>query len=404
MKPGHVFARSASGLALAVGIVVAVALSAAPARAQGTLLQFQADVDQIARQARPSLVMVIASRTVVAANRLPGQPERRLHTRVGSGVAVAEDAILTTASVVLGAERMLVRTDNGLEVEAELRGMDPIFNLAVLHVAGLRLPPLRFAEGRPAQIGDWVIALGTSYRGQFTQSVGTVAYRYREPRQSLLQLTNTVYPGNSGGAALNTRGELVGIVQGELGAPAPGGRSESIEHRPGGMSFVLPVETVRPVFESLNRDGRVRHGYLGVTTRGAIVESETEPGARIPIGALVESVVVGGPSQRAGLRHGDLIVAFDGERVEYPEQLARWVATTRPGTAVSLVWVRDEIQRTGRAVLAESPEVVPPWVLQASQPTPAGGPPSRIADLEREIRRLSRELERLKSQTAPSAH
>src|SRR5262249_6932615 len=141
----------------------------------------------------------------------------RIHTRVGSGVAMREDEVITTASVVSGAEHVSIRTDNGLECEATLVGIDPIYNLAVLRVSEIRLPPLRFSEGPPPGAGDWVITLGTSYRGQPTQSVGNVAFRERDPRFGTLQLTNVVYPGNSGGAALDTRGELVGIVQGDLG-------------------------------------------------------------------------------------------------------------------------------------------------------------------------------------------
>jgi len=239
-----------------------------------------------------------------------------------------------------------------------------------------------------------LISLGTSYRAQPTQSVGNVAYRYREPHQSLLQLTNTVYPGNSGAAALNSRGELVGIVQGELSPPEPAGTDSDVERRPGGASFILPIETIRPVYESLRKQGRVPHGFLGVRTRPASVPS-VSGGAKTPIGALVESVVPGGPAESAGLKPGDLIVAYEKERVEYPEQLARWVAATRPGATVELVWVRDEVGHTSRTALGESPDPLPLWVLNDTDADTAQ-PPVRVSELEREIRRLSDELERIK--------
>ncbi len=391
-----------SGLAvvLLAGLALPAVLLLAPraVRAQGTLSAIEADVDQIARRARPSLLTVIAQRTVVTRKLPSAPPVRRPHSRVGSGVAVAPSEVLTTASVVLGAEKLVVVTDNGLQVEARLAGMDPIHNVALLDVPGLVLPPLRFAK-RLAQPGDWVIALGSSYGATMTQSVGNIAYRYREPHTSLLQLTNQVYPGNSGGAALNSRGELIGLVQGELGTPEGPGAGTEDTHRPAGMSFVLPAEDIVPVYQVLRRDGRPHLGYLGVSTRAGYVESESEPGERVPLGAIVEATQAGGPAARVGLRKGDLIVAYDGERVEYPEQLARWVAATAPGTVVELVWARNDMRRSGRVALTESPTPIPSWMQVGAEST-ATTP--KVADLQARIRQLNREIDRLRGRQQDS--
>jgi serine protease Do len=388
--------RSSVPVGGAALVAVIVLLAPSGAWAQGTLSALQTDMDQIARRARPSVVTVIAQREI-RKQAAATSGEKRQRTRVGSGVAVEEDGVLTTASVVMGAERVFIRTANGLQVEAEVVGLDPIFNLALIRAPSLRLPTLRFGRPGDAEVGSWVISLGTSYRAQPTQSVGNVAYRYREPHQSLLQLTNTVYPGNSGAAALNQRGELVGIVQGELSPPEPADRDPAGERRPGGASFVLPVEIVRGRFESLRATGRVVYGFLGVRTRAASVPGG-ENAKPTPIGALVESVVEGGPAQRAGIRTGDLIVAYEGERVEYPEQLARWVAATPPRTLVDLVWVRDDIGLNGRTLLGESPDPIPQWVTRDLDSEP-DVPPVRISELEREIRRLSDELSRIKDRS-----
>jgi len=184
------------------------------------------------------------------------------------------------------------------------------------------------------------------------------------------------------------------VMQGELSPPEPAGTDSDVERRPGGASFILPIETIRPVYESLRKQGRVPHGFLGVRTRPASVPS-VSGGAKTPIGALVESVVPGGPAESAGLKPGDLIVAYEKERVEYPEQLARWVAATRPGATVELVWVRDEVGHTSRTALGESPDPLPLWVLNDTDADTAQ-PPVRVSELEREIRRLSDELERIK--------
>lgn len=389
-----------AGIALAAALAGVAGFDARPARAQGTLSAIEADVDQIARHARPSMLTIVAQRSVAAENTGREAPAgRRVHSRVGSGVAVGVDEILTTVSVVLGAEHVIVLTANGLQAEATIAGIDPIRNIALLRVSGLRLPAVRLSS-RPANLGDWVIVLGSSYRGAPTRSVGNIAFRFRDPGTSLLQLTNEVYPGNSGGAAINSRGELLGLVQGELGSPEAPGRRERGERRPGGMSLVIPSEDILPSYEALRRDGRVQLGFLGVSTRGAFVDSDTQPGLRVPIGAIVEHIQPGGPADKVGLRKGDLIVAFEDQRVEYPEQLARWVAATAPGTVVKLVWAHDEMQRIGRVALAGSPTAIPSWMQLKVGTRPASAPsgesPRRIGELQDEIRRLSAELGRLR--------
>ncbi len=365
-KRGYRAGRRAAWLA---GILVL--LLAPSARPQAAPSAPPDGVEAIANQAARSVVTVSAQRTEPRSRPRPARSAPRVYTSVGSGVAVEENVILTTASVVLGSERIVVRTANGLEAEAQLAGMDLIFNVAMLRVPDLQIPWLKPAAV-PAQLGDRVIVVGTSYRAQSTQSVGMVEFVYREPRTSLLQLTNIVYPGNSGGAALNPRGELVGIVQGELGAPDPG-IGGTADRRPGGSSIVMPIRQVWPVYESLKRDGRMHHGYLGVSTRAEAVRSEIDS-AVVALGARVESVQAGGPAERVGLRPRDLIVGFESERVEYPEQLARWVAETPPGTAVTLVWVHGDERRSGRVALAESRDSLPAWALGGLRGSPKPSP------------------------------
>jgi serine protease Do len=352
------------GFALAALALFALAALPAASHAQGTLSAIEQDVERIARRARPCVVTVIAQRTTGR----QGQT-RRLHSRVGSGVALSADGIVTTASVVLGAERVLVVTENHLQAEARVVGMDPVRNLALLRPEGLELASLPLAS-KPAVSGDWAITLGNSYGGAPTQSVGNVAMRFSEPGTSLLQLSNEVHPGNSGGAALNSRGELLGLVQGELGAPAAPGQRERAERRPGGISFAIPVEDIVPFLDGLAKYGRVRHGMCGVSTRAAFVTSASDPSDRVPLGALVEAVQPGGPAARLGLKKGDLVVAFNGVKVEYPEQLARWVAVAGPGAEVKLVWVRDELGREGSVKLDEAPSAIPSW-MRAEPVAPA---------------------------------
>lgn len=383
--------RSGLSRALQAAVVALTLWLPAHAFAQGVLSALETDADQIARAARPSVVTVVARRSMDSENGRASRP--RYRTRVGSGVAVESDLVITTASVIHGATRIQIRTTNGLSSDATVVGADPISNVALIRIATVRLPRLSFATRRPAREGDWVMTIGTSHlRTEIVQSVGTVAYRHDSPRLPLLQLTNTVYPGYSGGAVLNVHGELIGIVIGQLSSPS-GGVADM--QRFGG--FVLPSETVEPIYRSLRDLGRVPHGYLGVSTSAASVPSESEPGTRVPVGALVESVQPGGPAEAAGLRPGDLIVGFERVRVEFPEQLARWVAMSPPGSSVELVWVRDEARRAGRAVLTESPDSSPSWAALGTPRKAATPSDPRIADLERQIQKLSHELDRLKA-------
>ena len=398
--PRHPVARPGPRSGWLVLLVALSALIPQISPAQGTLSSLETEIDRIQRAARPSVVTVIARSEVVRSGATADRPQRRVYTRVGSGVAVGVQEILTTASVVMDAEHVWIRTTNDLQVEATIAGVDPISNLALLRVSSVRLPPLRWADGKPARDGEWSLTIGTARfrRDEVTSSIGTVSYRHQDPRLALVELTNRAYPGFSGGAVLNARGELMGILQGELDPDSPWATGHDAGAA-GDVSFMLPVESARFVYETLRTEGRVRHGFLGVNTKAESVESDTQKGLRVPIGARVESVIPNGPAARLGLRRGDLIVGFEGVRVEDPTQLAHWVAATLPGTPVEFVWVRDDLQQSAWASLPESPDVRPEWAVAQSRvqdSVPATTENARISALEREIQRLNRELARLK--------
>ena len=386
---GHRFAAAVLSCALLLGIPVAHG-----PQAQGTLSAIETDVDLILATTRPSVVTIVTVRDAPEGVRTDLQAS----TRIGSGIAIAEDEILTTASVVDRASHIWVRTSNRLQFQALVVGSDPISNVALLRVPGVVLPPARFALSRPPRLGDWVIAVGTTrdVHDRSAHSLGTVTFRHRDPRWPLWQLTNLVYPGFSGAPVVSARGELVGMLQGELD-PLSQAELPPAERVAPGASFMLGVDDLRTIYLSLHREHRVRHGYLGVSSRAVSVEAESEKGARVPLGVEVLDVTAGGPAARAGLKRGDIIVAFEGVPVEDPVQLGRWVTATPPGNAVRLVWVRDELRHEGRPVLTESQAAVQDWASPgplAVATSEAQG--TRIADLERRIERMNRELARLR--------
>lgn len=395
----HVHAMRGRRAARAWVLAVAAVLSLAPAAlAQGTLSALESDVDVILASTRPSVVTVVCVRNAPEGVRTDVLPT----TRIGTGVAVSENEILTTASVVDHASYIWVRTSNRLQLQALVVGADPISNVALLRVPGVKLPPMRAAANRAAKTGDWVIAVGTARdtHDKGAHSLGTVLFRHRDPRLPLWQLTNVVYPGFSGAAVVSARGELVGMLQGELDPgsaadPSPGAT---------GVSFMLSYDDLKTVYQQLEREGRMHYGYLGVSSRAVSVESESEKGAKVPIGVQVLDVTPSSPAERVGLKRGDLIVAFEGVPVEDPMQLGRWVTASTPGSAAKLVWVRDELQHEGRAVLSESKSAIPEWATPGTMAATAGGSSSgaHIADLERRIERMNRELARLRSSSPDS--
>ncbi len=398
MRPRLVSGRLAALVAATLALSAWVVSSP---RAQGALSALETDVDLILATTRPSVVTVVSVYDAGPGSR----PDSRLATRVGTGVAVAEDEILTTYSVVGQSRQIWVRTSNRLQLQAMLVGVDPISNLALLRVPGVRLPALPFASSRPAGVGDWVITVGTARdaHDRAAHSLGTVAFRHRDPRLPLMQLTNVVYPGFSGAAVVNAKGELVGLMEGELDTQSQADLLPG-ERVPAGVSFMLAVDDLRPVYLQLHREGRVHYGYLGVSTRAVSVASESQRGESVPLGVEVLDVTAGSPASRAGLRRGDLIVAFEGVRVEDPMQLGRWVTASPPGSAVKLVWVRDELRYEGRPVLTESQATLPEWASTGPLAALSSGGSSvpRIAELERRIERMNRELARLRTTGADS--
>ncbi len=377
-------------------ILVPLAACATTLPAQDAMPPSPAEVAALARKVRPSVFAVLARRAAEPSARGAGEAKRTL-TRVGSGVAV-DDAggILTTASVALGARRLSVLTASGAEVEVVLAGVDPTSNVALLRAPGLRTAPIPPAPAGGARVGDWVLTLGASYRAKPTQTQGIIVRRHPDLRHVLLQITNRVYPGNSGAPALNAQGQLVGIVQGELGPELRQGR-DTPDPRTQGAGLVLPIETFAPVVSDLRARGRVRHGFLGVQTRALSIESVSQRGEQVPLGALVEHVIDRSPAAGGGLKPGDLVVGFEGERVEYPDQLARWVASTPPGTVVELIWVRQETRRSARFALSEAPDL---YLAGLDAPDSSSGAlTERIQALEQELRRLGRELDHLKNKS-----
>jgi len=287
-------------------------------------------------------------------NRLPrqSQPEERVERGLGSGVVVTADGyILTNHHVVDGAQDIRVELNDGRVLTAKVVGSDPPSDLAVLKVEATGLPVLPLADSDKVRIGDVVLAVGNPLGIGQTVTSGIISAKGRRTGLSdgsfedFIQTDAPINRGNSGGALVNTAGELVGINS-QILSPSGG----SI-----GIGFAIPANMAKNVMDQLVQTGRVRRGMLGVNVQGITSDLASSLGLSQVRGALVSGVTAGGPAERAGVKRGDVITAFNGAPVADSNALRNMVARTLPGTAVTLTVSRDGREQRIPLTLGELP-------------------------------------------------
>lgn len=269
---------------------------------------------------------------------------------LGSGVIVSpEGYILTNNHVVEGTEKVEVVLDNSRRFTAKIVGADPPSDIAVLKVDAGGLPTLPLGDSNRAEIGDLVLAVGNPLGVGQTVTMGIISAKGRSTRsgsgsfEDFLQTDASINRGNSGGALVNMRGELIGIPSQILSAT--GG---SI-----GIGFAIPISMARNVMDQLIRGGKVQRGKLGITISPINPDIAEQFGYKGTRGALVQDVQSGQPADRAGVKPGDIITEFQGQRIEDDSQLRNLVAQTTPGTTVKFKVWRDGSERELTATLAE---------------------------------------------------
>jgi len=302
------------------------------------------------------------------------------------------------ASVVRDCDRIQVKLADGRAVNAILLGVDDASDVALLELPVTDVPALRWASEPAAPVGAWVAAVGQgNFNAAQGPNLGTVQRRYEQPLGSLLLLTNEVFPGYSGAPAINSKGELIGLVIGRLSEP-PADWSEGTT-----ASFAVAADDLKTVLDHLERYGRVRRGFLGVRmAQGEVVDS-SRPDDPFKIGVRVEEVLAGSPAAQAGLRPGDLIVGWNGETLQSPEDLMRRVEGRPPGTSAALVWVRADERFDGKLVVGAKPDAE----LLASPGTPASGGstlPRTNEDLLERVRSLRTRTPGASPDTAGHVH
>jgi serine protease Do len=301
-------------------------------------------------------------------DRLPQQQSPQRVQGVGSGVIVnSEGYILTNHHVVDGALEIKVELTDNRTFTAKLVGSDPPSDLAVLKIEARDLPTLQLGDSDKVRVGDFVLAVGNPLGIGQTVTSGIVSAKGRSTGisdgsfEDFLQTDAAINRGNSGGALVNTTGELIGINS-QILSPSGG----SI-----GIGFAIPSNMARTVMEQLMKAGRVRRGMLGVTIQSVnadLASSLSLPAAR---GAIITSVQRGGPAERAGLQRGDVITAINKQPVIDNNSLRNLVASLGPGSTVEVTARRNGRDQSFQVPLAELPNQERP---ESEEETSSTGP------------------------------
>jgi serine protease Do len=314
----------------------------------------------LAEKLMPSVVNISTTQTVVTnTNPFPfqfppgspfedmfkefGTPQERKSSALGSGFIIdAKGIVVTNNHVIQGAEDIIVRVNGEDEFKAKVIGADPLSDIAVLQIeAEETFTPVKFGDSDKARIGDWVIAIGNPFGLGGTVTSGIISARNRSiglsRYEDYIQTDASINSGNSGGPLFDMNGDVIGINTAILG------RSGSI-----GIGFSIPSNSAKIVIDQLIEFGETKRGWLGVRIQEVTQEIADIEKLDKPRGALVASVAENSPSEKAGIKSGDIILEFNGEPINEMKELPMIVAKTAVGKNVEVKIWRDkkEISKT----------------------------------------------------------
>jgi serine protease Do len=278
-----------------------------------------------------------------------GELPEVMQRSLGSGVIVDPSGIaLTNAHVIERATDIEVITSDGQKHKAKVVGMDKRTDLAVLRLqGGGRYPAAVLGESDKVNVGDWVLAIGSPFGLEQTVTAGIISAKGRiigqGPFDDLLPTDAAINPGNSGGPLVNMSGEVIGI-------------NTAIVAGAQGIGFAIPINMARKIYTELVTRGKVSRGWLGVSVQPLTPELAKSFGAKGDKGVLIADVVQDSPANKAGLQPGDIIVEFDGKKIESPPDLQRAVGLASPGKTVQAKIWREKAERQVAITIAETSE------------------------------------------------
>ena len=315
----------------------------------------------LAERLMPSVVNISTTQTVVTrSNPFPnfqfppgspfedmfkefGTPQERQSSALGSGFIIDEKGIVVTNNhVIEGAEDIVVQVNGEKKFKAKVIGADPLSDIAVLQIeTNEKFIPVRFGDSDRARIGDWVIAIGNPFGLGGTVTSGIISARNRSiglsRYEDYIQTDASINSGNSGGPLFDMNGDVIGINTAILG------RSGNV-----GIGFSIPSNSAKIVIDQLIEFGETKRGWLGVRIQDVTKEIADVEKLDEPRGALVASVAPNSPSEKAGVKSGDIILEFNGERIQQMKELPIIVARTEVGKKVKVkIWRnKKEIVKT----------------------------------------------------------
>tara|TARA_B100001123_G_scaffold219483_1_gene247640 strand:+ start:919 stop:2349 length:1431 start_codon:yes stop_codon:yes gene_type:complete len=314
------------------------------------------------------------------------KPTERKATALGSGFIIDKKGLIVTNNhVIYGAEDIVVTVNGTTEYKAKVIGKDPYMDLAVLEIeSDESFKPVSFGDSDKARVGDWVIAIGNPFGFGGTVTSGIISSRNRDigltRYDDFIQTDASINQGNSGGPLFDLNGKVIGINTAII---APG-QSGSI-----GIGFAIPANPASKVIKQLIKFGETKRGWLGVRIQEVTKEIADVEKLEKPEGALVASVSENSPADKAGIKAGDIILEFDGKKVDTMRKLPKLVAQTEVGKRVKIVIWRNKKTITKKVLLGR---------LESSQEYKAENKPEddkskyvEIEDLKILVRDLSKD-------------
>ena len=368
----------------------------------------------LAERLMPSVVNIATTQTVVTRkNPFPnfqfppgspfedmlkefGTPQERQSSALGSGFIINEKGIIVTNNhVIEGAEDIVVQVNGDKEFKAKVIGADPLSDIAVLQLdTKEKFIPVKFGDSDKARIGDWVIAIGNPFGFGGTVTSGIISARNRSiglsRYEDYIQTDASINSGNSGGPLFDMNGDVIGINTAILG------RSGNV-----GIGFSIPSNSAKIVIDQLIEFGETKRGWLGVRIQDVTKEIADVEKLDEPRGALVASVAENSPSEKGGVKAGDIILEFNGEKIQEMKELPIIVARTEVGKKVDVKIWRNKREITKKITLGRL-ETSEDFKVKAKVEEKPSSIESTIESLKITVRKLNNEdvkLRKIPNQT-----